>query len=134
MAFPLSDELDSARLAGLRAALCERDELRIGLRWRKFMRFFLVLGGKRPIEADASELLGFVTRASVSGLLAGDLCVGDNGEFGVGEEDLEVISRNAGPFDGDLERDCRSCSRADGGALWGLFDGEGKCKVPPPSR
>ncbi len=38
---------------------------------------------------------------------------GDRGDFGVGEVDVEVTRRKAGPLEGDLESERRSCRMAE---------------------
>lgn len=43
---------------------------------------------------------------------------GESGELGDGDADFDVTRRNAGPFDGDLESECRSCLKAEAGSTW----------------
>ena len=40
---------------------------------------------------------------------------GESGELGDGDVDFEVTRRKAGPLDGDLERERRSCLKAEVG-------------------
>ncbi|MCJ1470727.1 hypothetical protein MMC07_009374 [Pseudocyphellaria aurata] len=58
---------------------------------------------------------------------------GERGELGDGDADLDVIKRNAGPFEGDLDSERRNCLNADAGSTWCMCVGDGKCKVPPAS-
>lgn len=58
---------------------------------------------------------------------------GDSGELGDGDADFDVIKRNAGPLEGDLESERRSCLNADAASTWRICVGDGKCKVPPAS-
>ncbi len=44
--------------------------------------------------------------------------VGESGELGDGDVDFDVTRRKAGPLDGDLERECRSCLKAEAGSTW----------------
>ena len=48
----------------------------------------------------------------------GDSREGDSGELGDGDVDLDVTSRKAGPLDGDLESERRSCLKAEAGSTW----------------
>ena len=51
--------------------------------------------------------------------LCGESGDGERGEHRDGDVDLDVIRRKAGPLDGDLERDLRSCLIAEAGStLW----------------
>lgn len=43
---------------------------------------------------------------------------GESGELGDGDVDFEVTRRKAGPLDGDLERERRSCLKAEAGSTW----------------
>ena len=44
---------------------------------------------------------------------AGESGEGDRGDFGVGDGEAEVTKRKAGPLEGDLESDRRSCRMAE---------------------
>ena len=43
---------------------------------------------------------------------------GESGELGDGDVDFEVTRRKAGPLDGDLESERRSCLKAEAGSTW----------------
>ena len=43
---------------------------------------------------------------------------GERGELGDGEADLDVTKRKAGPFEGDRERERRSCLKAEAASTW----------------
>jgi hypothetical protein len=63
---------------------------------------------------------------------------GDSGELGEGDVDLEVTRRNldgdlVNPLDGDLDREFRSCLKADAVSTWCMCVGDGKWRVPPTS-
>jgi len=58
---------------------------------------------------------------------------GESGELGEGDVDFDVTRRKAGPLDGDLDSDRRSCLNADAGSTWWMCVGDGKCRVPPAS-
>lgn len=42
----------------------------------------------------------------------------ESGELGDGDVDFDVTRRNAGPLDGDLERERRNCLKAAAGSTW----------------
>lgn len=46
---------------------------------------------------------------------------------------MDVIKRNVGPFEGDLDSERRSCLKADAASTWRMWVGDGKCRVPPAS-
>lgn len=58
------------------------------------------------------------TRLAEAERLGGDSSDGESGELGDGEVDFEVISRKAGPFDGDLESERRNCLIAEDASTW----------------
>ena len=63
----------------------------------------LFAGGIRLAEAERS---------------VGDSSEGESGELGDGEVDFDVMSRKAGPFDGDLESERRNCLMAEVASTW----------------
>jgi hypothetical protein len=59
------------------------------------------LTGKRLVRGEASKVRGFEIIAKVSGRCEGEAS-------GEDDDDFAVMSRNAGPFEGDLESDLRN--------------------------
>ena len=43
---------------------------------------------------------------------------GERGELGDGDVDFDVTRRKAGPLEGDLESERRSCLKAEAGSTW----------------
>lgn len=74
------------------------------------------------------------TRLAEAERVDGDSSDGESGELGDGEVDFEVMSRKAGPFDGDLESERRNCVIAEVASTGCMWVGDGKCSVPPASR
>lgn len=114
--FPELVESCSVLLRGLRGIVVDRGGLRIGLSLRGADRAFRAVcgagvanavgvvdcrGGKMPAEIDRGDSL---SRG------------GDKGELGEGEADLDVTKRKAGVFDGERERERRSCLKAEAGS------------------
>ena len=63
---------------------------------------------------------------------------GESGELGEGDVDFEVTRRNLegerdSAFEGDLDKECRSCLKAEVGSTWWMWVGDGRCSVPPMS-
>ena len=110
--FPLSVESLRARFIGLFGDVLERVETRIGLARRTHDRFFLALGGNGTAKGEG-ELTANDEKMFAQVMFDGERGEGDSGDLGVGDVDAEVTRRKAGPFEGDLESDRRSCRMAE---------------------
>lgn len=105
--FPLSVESLRARFIGLFGEVLERVDTRIGLARRTPVRFFFALGGNGTAKGE-----GEVT-AKEEKMFVEVVFDGESGDLGVGDGDADVTRRKAGPREGDLESDRRSCRMAE---------------------
>ena len=110
--FPLSVESLRARFIGLLGEVLERVDTRIGLARRTHDRFFFALGGKGTANGEG-EVTAKDEKMFAEVVFDGECGEGDSGDFGVGDGDAEVTRRKAGPLDGDLESERRSCRIAE---------------------
>jgi hypothetical protein len=99
--FPLSVETPNAHFPGLSWAPSGRAGARIGLCLRAEALVFRMFKGTGEIGAWERGLRALSRPC-------GAIDEGESGELGEGDADLDVTSRNVGPFDGDLESDRRS--------------------------
>lgn len=110
--FPLSVESLRARFIGLFGEVLDRADTRIGLARRTEVRFFFALGGKGTAKGDV-ELTVKEEKMFAEVVFDGERREGERGDLGVGDGDAEVTRRKAGPLEGDLESDRRSCRIAE---------------------
>lgn len=110
--FPLSVESLRARFIGLFGEALERVDTRIGLARRTPVRFFFALGGNGTAKGEG-DVTANEEKMFVEVVFDGESGEGDSGDFGVGDGDADVTRRKAGPREGDLESDRRSCRMAE---------------------
>ena len=130
---PLSFDSLNVRFLGLRWVLVARVGLRIGLNLRAAGRSFRAPVVVGAASGDAEEACVGVRMFADNERYGGGSRDGDSGELGEGDVDFDVTKRNVGPFDGDLDRERRSCLNAEAGSTRCMCVGEGKCRVPPAS-
>lgn len=81
--------------------------MRMGLSLRGW-RFFLALGANGTANCEGGTVVVDTKRLKELTRFGGERGEGESGEVGEGEFDFEVMSRNAGPRDGDRDKDRRS--------------------------
>ena len=118
MAFPLSLETLKPLFTGLRCRLAERNVVPGGLSRRAPDRVFLALGGNGVASGDGDITLAFESKLTEPARFWGESGDGERGELGEGDADLDVISRNVGPLDGDLESERLNCANAGLESTW----------------
>ena len=134
LALPPSVESLKALFAGLLCELPGLEDARIGLSLLGIDLVFFALGGKATARGEPDVTFACGRRCAEAERLDGDRGDGERGELGDGDVDFEVISRKAGPFDGDRESERRNCLIAEVASTWCIWVGDGKCSVPPASR